>query len=332
VSPRPFRELSPRGQLLRLRALALDALMEYELEVRRCSFVSTGFNTVFRVDTTNGDAYALRVSPSLRIHAEGCELVEGAWVAAIRDGTDVPTPRMIAARNGSLVVWVERDGVPGARSCVLFEWVPGRPLRDRPAADPVRRTGALTATLHEHGAGYALARPPGALLADRVLYFRVETRLDELRPTYGSVLEDAVARAQLVLDRLWRDPPHPPHLLHGDIQPGNVMVRGAAVAIIDFQDLIWGFEAQDVGIALGSLAHFDGAGPLSAGPLRDAFRAGYEAVRAWPEADRETWEALRAARHLNILNFGLSRRGPDLDRFIARHAGPIAEWMRSRNG
>ena len=32
-----FEALTPRGRLRRLRALALDALREYELEVERCS-------------------------------------------------------------------------------------------------------------------------------------------------------------------------------------------------------------------------------------------------------------------------------------------------------
>ena len=69
-------------------------------------------------------------------------------------------------------------------------------------------------------------------------------------------------------------------------------------------------------IALRAFEHFEAADRLC-----DAFRAGYETVRAWPEADPGTVAALRAARHLNILNFGLSVRSPGLDEFVARHAG-----------
>jgi Ser/Thr protein kinase RdoA (MazF antagonist) len=163
------------------------------------------------------------------------------------------------------------------------------------------------------------------LVADRVLILRVPNRLDELVPTYGSALTDAVGRAQLSLDALWRSRPHPPHLLHGDIQTGNVMVERGRVTLIDFQDLIWGFEIQDALIALRGLEH-----SVEVGELKAAFRSGYETVRPWPEADNETVAALRVARHLNVLNFGLSVRGPGLDEFIARHAGPITEWMGTR--
>jgi Ser/Thr protein kinase RdoA (MazF antagonist) len=219
---------------------------------------------------------------------------------------------------------VATTGVPGTRSCVLFEWVRGRPLRERLRTELVRKTGALTALLHEHGARYLRDPPAGALLADRPLYFRCEYRLDELRPGHGSLLEEAVSRAQRALDELWQHPPHPPHLLHGDLQPANVMVDRNDVTLIDFQDLIWGFEVQDVVIALQGLAY---RGDTGAGA--DAFRAGYESVRPWPDAEPATLAALNAARGLNVLNFGLNMGRADLEAFIARNLAPIAQWMRS---
>jgi Ser/Thr protein kinase RdoA (MazF antagonist) len=324
---RAFDDLTPRGQLGRLRALALDALRRYDLEVVRCGFVAQAFNTVFRVDAADGSTYALRMSPQLRIHADGCESTEAEWLDALGHEAGLSVPHVIRTPDRSVVVVAAAAGVPAARSCVLFEWTVGRPLRERMSVNLVRKVGALTAAVHEHGALWASTRPPGppsgVLVADRVLYFRAAVRLDELRPTYGSVLAEAAERTQRALDDLWRNPPARPHLLHGDVQPGNVLVARGDVALIDFQDLIWGFEIQDALIALDALA------PLDNGPLLvDAFRAGYETVRRWPDADRDTTAALRAARHLNILNFGLNVRRAGLDDFIVRHAGPVVEWMR----
>ncbi|MDQ1509368.1 MAG: hypothetical protein QOG50_1212 [Actinomycetota bacterium] len=321
---RAFDDLTARGQIRRLREVALGAGREYDLEVARCTFVARAFNTMFRVDTTNGATYALRVAPSLRIHADGCEVAEAAWLAALHHDVGLAAPQVIPARDGSVVLSVSAAGVPDARSCVLFEWVRGRPLRERLNADLVRKAGELTAVVHRHGAGYASEPPAGVLIADRVLYFRAPPRLAELHAAYGSLLDEAVARAQLALDELWRNPPHVAHLLHGDVQPSNVMVSGAEVVLIDFQDLIWGFEVQDVTIALMGLEHYGDTGSLG-----DAFRSGYERARPWPDADPETLAAVRAARHLNILNFGLRVRRPDLEAFIARHATPVVEWMTS---
>ena len=319
---RAFEDLTQRGRISRLRALALQALREYDLEIEQCSFVAKAFNTVFRVDAANGSSYALRVSPSLRIHADGCEVAEAAWVAALRRDAGLDVPQVIPARDGSVVVWASMSGVPDARSCVLFEWVRGRPLRDQLRADLVHKVGALTAVVHQHAAAYVTEVPSGVLVADQVRYFPVAARLDDLVPRYGSVLDEAVARAQRALDALWRNPPHPPHLLHGDVISSNVMVHRDKVVLIDFQDLIWGFDVQDVQIALLALEwHGD------TGSWGEAFRAGYESVRPWPEADPSTIAALHAARHLNILNFGLSVGGPDLDAWIARHADPVIAWM-----
>jgi Ser/Thr protein kinase RdoA (MazF antagonist) len=326
TGPAPdFEGLTPRGQLGRLRLLALDALREYDLEVGRVSFAARAFNTVFRVDTAE-HTYALRVSPNLRIHAAGCEALEAAWAAALRRDIGLAVPQVIRSRTGSEVVHAGRAGVPGTRSCVLFEWVRGRPLRQCMTVDLVRKVGALTAVVHEHGAAFAPGGAPGppagALVADRVLYWRADDRLDELGATYGSVLVEALARAQAAIDALWRNPPHRPDLLHGDVQPGNVIVSRGKVTLIDFQDLIWGFEIQDVVFALAALDHFDDAPALA-----EAFRSGYEEIRPWPDADPETVEALSAARHLNVLNFGLSMRKPGLETFVTRHADRVAEWM-----
>ena len=291
------------------------------------SFVARAFNTVFRVDAAE-NTYALRVSPNLRIHAEGCEALEAAWVAALRRDARLAVPRVIPSKTGSAVVHAACAGVPGTRSCVLFEWVRGRPLRQCPSTELVRKVGALMAAVHEHGAAFtagAPGPPAGALVADRVLYLRSADRLDELSATYGSVLVEALARAQAAIDALWRNPPHRPHLLHGDVQPGNVLVARGEITLIDFQDLIWGFEIQDVLIALIALRALERSGDAPA--FVGAFRAGYGSVRPWPDAGPEAEGALRAARHLNVLNFGLNLRGTGFDEFVARHAAPVVEWM-----
>ena len=289
-------------------ALARDALRAYDIDVVDCEPAAQAFNTVFGVDARDGSRYALRVGSELRIHADGCEEVEAAWVNELH-AAGLPVARVLPARDGTFVVDV------GARRCLLFEWVAGQRLRDDPRPELVRAAGALTARVHEHGAGYLRQEPAGALRGDRVLTFRVPNRLGDLQPRYGTVLLDAVERAQRTIDALWRDPPHSPHLLHGDVNLGNVLVDGAALTLIDFQDLFWGFEVQDVVIATVSLPH------------RDAFRSGYESVRAWPDADPSVIAALEAARHLNILNFGLAGNRPRLEEVVARHAEPIVTWM-----
>jgi len=318
---RAFAELTGRGQLRRLRMLALGALRRHEREARRCSFVAQSFNTIFRIETEAAAACALRVGPAERIHAEGSETAEAAWLTALRrDGLAVA--EMIPAPDGSVVVEVASPGVPEPRSCVLLGWVRGRPLSERMSAESVRRAGRLAALVHEHGATDGPAAPPGVLVADRVLHWRAPPRLAELSSTYGAVLTDALERAQQTIDELWRHPPHPPHLLHGDLSPDNVVVARHELTLVDFQDLIWGFDVQDLAIAAKALHRYDE--PTA---LLEAFRLGYEDVRRWPDDDPDTFAGLVAARRLHQLNLGLHLRRPGLEGFVARQAALITAWM-----
>ena len=92
------------------------------------------------------------------------------------------------------------------------------------------------------------------------------------------------------------------------------MVHRNDVMLIDFQDLIWGFDVLDVSIAL---AAFEQLG--ASGPWPTTFRSGYESVRPWPAADPETTSAFRAARYLNELNYVITVGRPDLEAIIDRH-------------
>ena len=196
---------------------------------------------------------------------------------------------------------------------------PRRHDRRARAPGPVSSRRSCTST----GPGTRRSPPAGALVADRVAVLPRADRLAELRPAYGSVLEDAVTRAQAALDGLWRNPPHPaapPARRHparqrdGGARPGDLdRLPGPHLGL------------RDPGRARSrssALEHRRRCASWCA-----AFRAGYETVRPWPDADAETVAALRAARHLNVLNFGLSMRRPGLDEFVARHAAPVAEWM-----
>ena len=319
---RPFDQLTLSGRYRRLRELALQALARYEVHVERCSFLTQSYNTLFRVDAAEGTRYALRVSPAEMIQAEGIEGIEADWLGALRRDTDLSVVRVIEATDGSVTVTVATSDVPGTRRCAMFDWVPGTPMDERINEDLMREAGRLSAGLHEHAAAHAPATPPPVLVADRVIYWEMEPLLDTLVPTYGTLFAEAVDRAQQVIHDLWRHPTDPPHLLHGDLTPNNLIAHRGSVTLIDFQDMIWGFEVQDVAVTLAALWTFEGANALA-----EAFRAGYEQVRRWPGHDPAILDALIVARRLDMLNYGLYMRKPDLDILVPAAARLVAEWM-----
>ncbi len=93
---------------------------------------------------------------------------------------------------------------------------------------------------------------------------------------------------------------------------------------IDFQDLQYGFDIQDLGITLDALA------PHGTEAV-DAFIAGYVGVRPWPALSPEMLATLAAARSLNQMNLGLHLQKPGIAEFLDHHAVRVAQWMRTTN-
>jgi Ser/Thr protein kinase RdoA (MazF antagonist)/predicted phosphodiesterase len=312
------------------RDMALEALRSYDVAPLRVRLAAESFNSVFRV-TTASAAYALRVGAALRIHPEGTTAVEAAWHQMLRrQGLGVPG--VVANVDGALATLVtgSRAG-DGPRVCVLFEWVAGRSLRARFSERRSAALGRLSARLHRDAAAWS---PPGAgdvLAADRVLYWQLPERLSAAgaRFGFGTLFADALARAQSAVDSLWRRPPHPPHLVHGDLTPANVIVSARdGLVPIDFQDTVRGFEVQDLSITVAALRRQPDGGRLAG-----AFRGGYSEARPWPDVSPALFESLIAARALHQMNLTLNTQDiGGLESYVTAHAERVRAWMRCPAG
>ena len=312
------------------RDVALEALRSYGVAPRRVTLAAESFNSVFRV-TAASAVYALRVGSALQIHPEGTAAVEAAWHRRLRR-QGVYVPGVQANLDGELVT-VVTDGRTerGARVCVLFDWVAGRSLRTRLTGRRSAALGRLSARLHRDAATWS---PPGAgdvLQADRVLYWQLPERLPAAgtRFGFGTLFTDALARAQRVVDSLWRSPPHPPRLMHGDLTPANVIVSPLhGLVPIDFQDTVRGFEVQDLSITVAALRRRpDGH------RLVEAFRSGYGEGRPWPDVSPALFESLIVARALHQMNLTLNIADIDgLESYVAGHAERVSAWMRRPAG
>jgi Ser/Thr protein kinase RdoA (MazF antagonist) len=322
---RPFGDLTRTGRARRVGALGTQVLRrEYGLEPARLRLLSVhSFNTVLRVDRSTGSPLVLRVGDELRIHADGVEDVEAAWLDALASEGSFGTPTTLAGRDGRRWFRATTDGVPGARVCTLFTHVRGRPLRDRLDAEGAVAFGRLMARLHEHAASFEPPVPiPAGAVADRVIRFRDPTRIFEYRSPQGDLYVEAIARVQEMIDALWASPPHRPHLLHGDFGPQNVLRWRDELRPIDFQDLLFGFDVQDIGITLADLGRWS---PEMAGP----FEAGYAQVRPWPEIPPELRAAFAVARSLDVMNLGLNLRRAGIADFLEDHSRRVRAWMRA---
>jgi Ser/Thr protein kinase RdoA (MazF antagonist) len=319
------RSSSEDGGVAVLQGFAREAVRHYDIRPRRITLAAVSFNSVFRIAADTG-TYALRVGAALRIHTPGTLATEAAWQRRLRDG-GMAVPDVRANTSGSLATDVSVDGLD-SRACTLFDWVAGRSLRTRLTRTTAAALGRLAALLHRDAEAWLQPRPD-VLVADRVLYWRLPDRLTGPDLGFGSVFGDALERAQTIVENLWRHPPQDAHLVHGDLAPANVIAtRGGGLVPIDFQDLVWGFDMQDLAITVAAFRRApDGQ------RLAEAFHEGYTTLRPWPEMSPALLESLVVARLLNQINLTLNLHdAASLADYLAVRAERLRGWLRSPSG
>ena len=126
-----FEDRSVRGQVARLRPLAVEVLRRYSIDVAALRLLNHGFNTTFRVDTTDGRRFALRLNVNSR-RTDSFIGAEMAWLAALAEETDLWVPIPQRTLDGALLTHVRsldlgRSGPP-----------PGSGTQTAPAGCPGR--------------------------------------------------------------------------------------------------------------------------------------------------------------------------------------------------
>jgi Ser/Thr protein kinase RdoA (MazF antagonist) len=296
-----------------MRQLVSIALQRFPVEVRRVTRVAQSFNTIYRVEASDG-TYALRIGPTLQIHAAGTARAEAAWQRSLsEDGLAVPD--VVLTSSGEPMVLVN-DADDQPRMCVLFTWIRGRSLRTRLGPSRARMLGRLMARLHNHA-----HRDADVLRADRVLYWLLPDRLGDV-PEHGKVLTEARDSTQSLIDELWKG--RSPQLLHGDLTAANVIeAPGAGPVPIDFQDLVIGFAEQDISFTFASFARRD-----DRDAMKQAFRDGYSEIRSWPDVSDAVMRGLIVARGLHQLNLSLATaEGPLPQEYLDYHGMRARAWL-----
>ena len=135
----PFRELTRRGRLSRLRKLALSAIEGYGLEQARLSFIQYSENIIYRVDLPGSvyrkdltdpymlNRYLLRIHAMNDVDAIGSELT---WLVALNQQGGLPVPAPVMTPNGKLLTTIVTPGIPNGRVVSLMRWMHGQRFRN----------------------------------------------------------------------------------------------------------------------------------------------------------------------------------------------------------
>jgi Ser/Thr protein kinase RdoA (MazF antagonist) len=297
---------------------AREALQAFPIEPDALELVSLAENVTYRVvDRRDGAAYALRLHRPW-YHTLDELISERAWVRALADaGIAVQAP--VRTRDGQEYASVTIPGIGEKRFAGLARWTTGRVL-----AEVLRETtdtaiaeqhfaglGALTASLHDQAATW---QPPAAFTRHALDANGFMGSAPHWGPFWDHqglsaaerrLMLDTRARLHAALARLDRQP-SVYGMIHADMHPGNVLVDGDRLTVIDFDDAAWGWHAYDITVAL---VHQQG---LTLAAFERAYVAGYRSVRQLADQLLASVPMFRLVR--GLAQIGWYHQRPELKR------------------
>jgi Ser/Thr protein kinase RdoA (MazF antagonist) len=300
------------SQVSVLRQAALVALAEYPLRVARVRLLLHAYNTTFRVDTTDGRRFALRLNTGSRKTAQGLR-AEMSWLAALALDTDLRIPVPLRTNDGRLFTEVHSAAFGRPLPAAVFGWLPGPDLEDDARPEQLFVAGRAMATLHAHAEQWSLPADATLPLLDTIL-LDIPDHLHDPHPQLTPARERLVHSAFDHIGRVLVDLPtdQPRHVLHADLHLGNMKWHRGRLAVFDFDDCGIGLPVQDLAISSYYLRPERG--------LEQALTEGYASLRPLPPSTTEQYEAVVAARSLVLLNDLLVTENAEMQAVLPRYA------------
>ncbi len=293
-----------------------DVLHEWGLNDAALQLVSVSENLVFKVTgARTGASEASVANYVLRVHRPGYHTLaelesEQLWTESLNQ-SGIAAPRAVRTNRGKFYVTTTTAHWHEPRQVGLSHWVEGRLLSETidatEDADELRQhfhtLGALIGQLHNQAVQWQVpanfTRP--ALDADGLMGSAPFWGPFWQHPSLTSSQRSLSAQARAALHRhisVLQTRPDITSVIHADMHPGNLLVDGSTVRLLDFDDAAFGLHHYDLAVALLSYhnhQHFD--------ELEDGLIAGYRSQRPWSDEDRAELPTFLLVRALAIIGW-----------------------------
>ena len=242
-----------------LSAIAREAVSNWGIDISELELLPLTENITFRVTETSGKRYVLRLHRP-GYHSLGELESEHQWTHALRKAEiDVPVP--VTTTNGSYYCPIRVHG--DIRYAGMLKWVNGATMLsllgdkvDGAVAEKrFFQIGELLAKIHNQACSW---EPPEnfsrhAFNADGLFgkqpfwgrFWEARSTNEKQRQWLCRVRDQLRA----VLTR-YGESPETYSLIHSDLHPGNVIVNGGQLHIIDFDDSGYGWHQYDLAVSL----------------------------------------------------------------------------------
>jgi len=288
---------------------ALESLLRaYGLAAARLVLINRSENTTFRVEPAGGGRPVVLRLYRVGQRAEAEIQSELDWMEALRTEAGISTPHALARQDGRRVSKVILpDGT--VTSCVLFGYLAGVEPPPEDLALWFERLGTISAEIHLHGRSWR--RPPSfqrplfdyvTLIGARAVWGSwerapgLDARAVDLLRRASEEIATRLAEYGQTLDRFG--------LIHGDLRLANLLVDGARIHVIDFDDCGTGWFLYDLSTSISLIEHLPEAESLVQAWLR-----GYQRLVPLAEVHLGMVRHLIMMRRLQVLSwFGRNLR------------------------
>jgi Ser/Thr protein kinase RdoA (MazF antagonist) len=328
---KPFRELSRRGRLVRLRKLANQSLKSYGIVGAQLNFIQYGENIIYRVDCpgrVDMRSVADCFVPNryvLRIHASSdAEMIasELTWLAALSTEGGLPVPAPVPNNDGELVTKIKTEEIPAGRMISLMQWLDGRRLRKGFKPNHLAALGQTVARMHAFSAKW---QPPKGFfrptwdwesnLGGSMFKHPMEEIVGMIPEKFLQPFQVVSMKAQQAMDNFGKSF-DAYGLIHADLYPENVLFRDGKALPIDFEDCGYGYWMWDIAVAL-----CEWAWGREWEQMRDAFQDGYARVRTLTDAQWAQLDLFIATQFATIVLWSTALLMND-----PKRAGEYAPW------
>jgi len=323
--------------LISLRALAEEAIKQWNIKVESFKLIKHRENTVYKVNASNGCSYALRVH-RYGYHTDDELRSEITWMRALQAGSGIDTPNVVRTRASEDFINFTHPSVENPRQVSVLEWIEGtsfdhlgRVERGVKAEleDRYFRLGIKAAEMHRHSASWEApsgfvrsAWDEDGLLGERPLMGRFWDH-PKLTPAQRKQFQKARIVLRELLKKIGKSP-ESYGMIHADFLPENILVDGSKMQLIDFDDCGPGWYLFEVAASL-----FPHVNQPFFDELLASYLQGYRTVRAISAEHESYIPAFIMMRAFSYLGWLMSRGDtiPNADRIADQLCSALAEFI-----
>lgn len=312
-----FEQASYLTKVRRLRLLAVELLKSYPLKIKSVEFVKLSANAIFRVTDTKNKRYQLRINPAV-YHSKSAVLEEIKWLNHITEKTDIVVPKPIFTIDKQYVIEGHHSLISTSRFCTLFEWLPGKTRWKSINNQYAYNLGSLMAQLQKNGQAVNIKNrhywsADGLVGTSKAKFYNVE-KLHNVSPNEQKIITAARRKTHRKLKQYETSHKNKSGLMHGDMQPNNILCHKGNYAVIDFDDCGVGLYGDELATALCAFEHVaEGNKKKIFLKLRESLFAGYSEYMPLTQQDINLSPYFMLARKLVTIGWlEIRRDNPEL--------------------